>query len=74
VVLVIGLSENATGWNWNFGDGTNSTQQNPTHTYSEAGNYTVSLTVSYEAGSDANTKTDYINVVATHYTLLLLFL
>ena len=30
-------------WNWNFGDGTNSTEQNPVHTYSKAGNYTVNL-------------------------------
>ena len=29
------LSENATEWNWDFGDGTNSTEQNPTHTYSQ---------------------------------------
>ncbi len=27
------LSKNATGWDWNFGDGINSTQQNPMHTY-----------------------------------------
>ncbi|HPS61985.1 MAG TPA: C25 family cysteine peptidase, partial [Bacteroidales bacterium] len=39
-----------TGWNWNFGDpnsGTNnvSNDQNPTHTYSDAGTYTVTLEV-----------------------------
>ena len=28
------LSENATEWNWDFGDGTTSTEQNPIHTYS----------------------------------------
>ncbi len=32
-------------WNWNFGDGSRSTVQNPTHTYKKAGTYTVSLTV-----------------------------
>ncbi|HET8829749.1 MAG TPA: PKD domain-containing protein, partial [Pelobium sp.] len=31
------------GWLWNFGDGNTSTSQNPTHTYTSAGNYTVSL-------------------------------
>ncbi len=31
-------------WNWNFGDGSRSTAQNPTHTYKEAGTYTVCLT------------------------------
>jgi len=54
------LSTNATGWNWNFGDGTNSTLQNPMHTYSTAGNYTVNLTVSNANGT--NSKLATINV------------
>jgi subtilisin family serine protease len=34
----------ATNWLWNFGDGTtNSTQQNPTHIYNRAGNFTVTF-------------------------------
>ena len=49
------LSMNANGWNWNFGDGTNSIEQNPTHTYSTAGKYTVNLTVNNENGSDSKT-------------------
>jgi len=53
-------SESATGWNWNFGDGTNSTEQNPMHTFSVAGNYTVNLTVSNENGTDSKVAT--INV------------
>ncbi len=32
-----------TQWNWNFGDGTTSNQQNVTHNFSSAGNFTVSL-------------------------------
>jgi len=36
-------STNATSWKWNFGDGTNSTLQNPTHTYSKSGQYMVTL-------------------------------
>jgi PKD domain/Secretion system C-terminal sorting domain len=39
-----GSSANA--WLWDFGDGGSSTLQNPTHTYSAAGNYTVCLEVS----------------------------
>ncbi|MGM0581281.1 MAG: PKD domain-containing protein [Bacteroidota bacterium] len=31
-------------WEWDFGDGNTSTEQNPMHAYSEAGNYEVSLT------------------------------
>ena len=35
-------------WLWDFGDGGTSTEQNPSHTYAEAGTYTVSLQVSNE--------------------------
>ena len=34
-------------WEWDFGDGTISTQQNPTHTYVNNGMYTPCLTVIY---------------------------
>ncbi|MDH7511307.1 MAG: PKD domain-containing protein, partial [Methanolinea sp.] len=48
---------------WNFGDGSaNATTQNPTHTYSAAGNYTVTLTVSNSYGSSTIRKTNYISV------------
>jgi PGF-pre-PGF domain-containing protein len=40
-------------WYWDFGDGTNLTQQNPTHSYLSAGNYTVNLTVSDANGTDS---------------------
>jgi gliding motility-associated-like protein len=36
---------NAVSWNWNFGDGNTSTNENPVNTYTSLGNYTVSLTV-----------------------------
>ena len=52
-----------TRWKWNFGDGKTSTQQNPTHKYSKAGNYTVALTVSNAAGSNTVTKDGYIQVI-----------
>lgn len=32
-------------WSWDFGDNTTSNQQNPTHTYSNPGTYTVCLTI-----------------------------
>jgi len=47
------FSKNADGWNWNFGDGEDSTKQNPTHTYSRAGNYNVTLTVNNINGTDS---------------------
>ena len=55
------LSKNVTGINWNFGDRITSIDQNPMHTYSIAGNYTVNLTVSNANGTDSKTAT--INVL-----------
>ena len=51
-------------WSWDFGDGTNSSIQNPTHTYLVAGVYTVILTASNVNGSTTETKTGYITVYA----------
>jgi PKD repeat protein len=56
------LSENAVSFYWNFGDGATSTQQNPVHTYSKAGNYTVNLTATNAYGTDSKLAT--INVLA----------
>lgn len=35
-------------WSWHFGDGTTSNQQNPTHSYSNPGDYSVILKVTYD--------------------------
>ncbi len=51
-----------TSWSWDFGDGSSSTLQDPLHTYGEVGNYTVSLQVSNNYGSDITTKINYISV------------
>jgi len=53
----------ASGWIWDFGDGSKSFVEDPTHKYSKAGTYTVSLTVKNASGSNTVTKTDYIKVV-----------
>ncbi|GAA3200453.1 collagenase [Nonomuraea roseoviolacea subsp. carminata] len=41
---------------WTFGDGTSSTSANPTHTYTAAGTYTVTLKVTDNAGTPATTS------------------
>ncbi len=49
--------DNITGWAWDFGDGTTSTLQNPTHAYTTAGNYMVKLAVTDAEGlTDTVTK------------------
>lgn len=49
-------------YDWDFGDGSDSTDQNPTHSYTSPGTYIVSLTVTSPSGADTETKTDYILV------------
>jgi beta propeller repeat protein len=54
-----------TAWKWSFGDGSDLvTEQNPEHTYSKPGTYTVKETVSNAAGKDTEIKKNYITVTA----------
>ena len=50
-----------TTYNWDFGDGSSSTEVEPTHTYTEVGEYTVILTVT-DAGGLVGTATALIRV------------
>ena len=47
---------------WSFGDGNSSTESTPTHTYSQAGVYSVTLTITNADNTGSLTKTDYITV------------
>lgn len=53
--LTVQFTDRSTGfpasWLWDFGDGSQSNLQNPIHTYTNGGTYTVSLTVSREQGN-----------------------
>lgn len=51
-----------TGWDWNFGDATTSTSQNPPKTYTAAGTYTVRLTASNADGAQDIVKILYVSV------------
>ncbi|MEJ7735837.1 MAG: PKD domain-containing protein [Chitinophagaceae bacterium] len=50
------LSPNAVSWQWNFGDGTVSTQKNPAKLYSSAGEYDVTLTITNASGCRSTLK------------------
>ena len=52
-----------TGYSWNFGDGATAAGLAPTHAYADPGNYTVSLTVTNNAGQSA-TQTGTITVTS----------
>lgn len=46
------------GWQWSFGDGTSSTERNPSRTYAAAGQYAVRLVVTDDDGAeDDRTRT-----------------
>jgi len=49
-------STDADTYAWDFSDGGTSTQENPSHTYSTAGTYSVELSVENDEGSDSETK------------------
>ena len=59
-------SQYATSWSWNFGDGTTSTLENPTHLYRTAGSYTVSQTATNASGSSTVTQTVTASTCATN--------
>jgi PKD repeat protein len=50
-------------WEWSFGDGATSNEQNPNHTYTSSGTYTVTLTVSDGIHSDTKSFHGYIKVI-----------
>lgn len=63
IVKFTDLSNNgATAWLWNFGDGGAATVQNPAHTYTAAGYYSVRLITLGIAGIDSVVKVDYVHV------------
>jgi uncharacterized repeat protein (TIGR01451 family) len=68
VPLTVTFTNSSTGastYLWTFGDGSTSTATNPTHVYTQAGVYTVTLTASNEGSSDTLTRTHYITATET---------
>ena len=64
-------STDATSYSWEFGDGTSSTDANPSHSYSNGGNYTITLIASNGDGcADTLVQTfDFIPVGITEASL-----
>jgi PKD repeat protein len=65
--LIVSFTDTSTGsptsWSWDFGDGTSSSEQHPSHTYAAAGTYTVSLIVTDATGaSSTGTRSGYVTV------------
>jgi gliding motility-associated-like protein len=57
-------STNAASYSWNFGDGSTSTLENPSHTYLSQGSYTVTLTITAANGcTSIKTMSDYVVIL-----------
>lgn len=56
-------------WEWDFGDGTNSTERNPVHTYTQAGLYTVTLSVANKFGDDNASWSDCVSLGEPNATI-----
>jgi len=54
-VSLSNLSQNATGYLWDFGDGFTSTEISPSHTYNSPGEYTITLVANGLCGSSVST-------------------
>ncbi|TMU55656.1 T9SS type B sorting domain-containing protein [Flagellimonas algicola] len=59
----INVSEPIVSISWDFGDGNTSTDENPTHTYTFPGNYTVSVTVTTASETQVETRDIVISEV-----------
>jgi PKD repeat protein len=53
-----------TSWTWSFGDGVSSSVQDPVHTYTAAGTYTITLIATNTEGSNVATQTNLITVTS----------
>lgn len=56
-------SLHGTAWQWNFGDGKSSTEQNPVHFYESAGNFKVTLVVSNPICRDTVSKEVSVSIL-----------
>lgn len=57
-------SDNSSIYNWDFGDGTNSTSPNPQHTYTSNGTYVVSLSAENECKSMTTSDTIHVQITS----------
>ena len=60
----------AVGWQWDFGDGSTASDQNPSHTFTDTGYYSVKLITTNASGcSDTLEKKNYISIIRPVITI-----
>ncbi len=68
-IVLTNQSTDAISWQWDFGDGTKSVEENPEHKYSLIGNYTITLTATSDKGCEATTSRSVGIITGTEPTL-----
>jgi gliding motility-associated-like protein len=61
---LLASSDSVASWNWNFGDGNSDTIENPLHTYTAPGTYTVQLIV-ISSGGCTDTISNTVSIIAS---------
>lgn len=61
-------TDQPSSWTWDFGDGATSALQNPSHTYTKSGTYTVRLDAKNSLGSCWNTSTITVSSLAASFS------
>lgn len=61
-VKMINYSVDADNYSWDFGDGTTSTEEQPEHTYTQPGTYTIKLTARSKNGKKENTQIKSVTI------------
>ena len=62
MVTFVNQTIDGVNYEWNFGDGTTSSDEHPTHTYTTADTFDVSLIAQNAHGNHTETKVDYLNI------------
>jgi len=68
VMFTDSSTDQPVSWNWNFGDGATSSLQNPVHTYTTSGTYTVRLDATNALGSCWHTSSVSVSSLAASFT------
>jgi len=75
VPLAVRFNDTSTGvpiaWNWSFGDSSFSVLQNPLHTYTAPGTYTVTLNATNDGGSNVSTRSNLVTVSSGNVAMYL---
>ena len=67
-VAFTALTHSAVSWQWDFGDGKTSTEQNPVHVYATGGYYNATLVATDASGNKATSEVDLaLNLSAINY-------